>query len=324
MELSWQELEQVTGVQGLGKARIGTGGSEKRHDGRFGVSGLARAVLWRADGDPVTDPRVTRVREISRTGVSLLCDEAAGATVGREVLVALERRQVGGERLAEVARPPIWVYCTVVRSDPVGQKRVVVGVQFVRRARPEDVSRARDSRRTGKADGQAARAGRLAAAAAVPKPTADDPLFRLAFEQAPTPLALVGLDHRFVYANAAFCELVGYTAAEMRELTFDNITHPDDIGLDAHLARRMFAGELASYEMEKRYIRKDGRAILVHLTGSLMRDTRGRVVCAHAAVRPVRAVGGRPPERKSVGAVDAEGERLTRAELERLKRAVLD
>jgi PAS domain S-box-containing protein len=63
---------------------------------------------------------------------------------------------------------------------------------------------------------------------------------------------------RFLRANAAMCKFVGYSEVELRARTVFDITHPDDRDRDRELLRRMVAGELAVFDMEKRYIRKDG------------------------------------------------------------------
>ena len=65
--------------------------------------------------------------------------------------------------------------------------------------------------------------------------------FRLTIDEAPIGMALVSLDGRFVRVNRAFCEVVGYEPAELTNLTFQDITHPEDLDTDLALA-----GQLAS------------------------------------------------------------------------------
>ncbi len=113
--------------------------------------------------------------------------------------------------------------------------------------------------------------------------------FRNAFELSPIGIALVGLDGRWLEVNHALCEIVGYTQAELRELTFQDITHPDDLEADLALAQRLYAGDIPSYQMEKRYIRKDGETIWVLLTGSLMHAADGTATCALAQVMDITA-----------------------------------
>jgi PAS domain S-box-containing protein len=100
--------------------------------------------------------------------------------------------------------------------------------------------------------------------------------FQRVFEDWPVGMGLVGEDFRLVEVNDAFCRLTGYTAEELRGRTFADITHPDDVDTDLRLARRLFAGELPGYSVDKRYVCKDGGIVWVQLTVSVIRDDRGR------------------------------------------------
>jgi two-component system cell cycle sensor histidine kinase/response regulator CckA len=71
------------------------------------------------------------------------------------------------------------------------------------------------------------------------------------------------------------CDIVGYTKDELVEMTFQDITHPEDLETDLDHVRQVLADEIKTYSMEKRYIRKDGAVVWVNLTVSLMRDTSG-------------------------------------------------
>ncbi|MGH2741925.1 MAG: PAS domain-containing sensor histidine kinase, partial [Thermoleophilaceae bacterium] len=100
--------------------------------------------------------------------------------------------------------------------------------------------------------------------------------FQRVFEDGPVGMGLVGDDFRLLEVNDAFCRLTGYDADELRGRTFADITHPDDVDTDLRLARRLFAGELPGYSIDKRYVRKDGGVVWVELTVSLIRDEHGR------------------------------------------------
>ncbi len=102
--------------------------------------------------------------------------------------------------------------------------------------------------------------------------------FRTAFDAAPIGMALVGLDGRFLQVNAALCVLLGYQAAELVELTFQDITHPGDLHLDVAQAEQLVAGDIDQYQMEKRYYDRRGHVVWVQLSGSIVRSARGEPV----------------------------------------------
>ncbi len=99
--------------------------------------------------------------------------------------------------------------------------------------------------------------------------------FRLTIDEAPIGMALVALDGRFVRVNRALCEIVGYPSAELTGLTFQAITHPDDLDADLALAGRLARGEIPRYQLGKRYIRKDGTLVDILLTASILRGRNG-------------------------------------------------
>ena len=88
--------------------------------------------------------------------------------------------------------------------------------------------------------------------------------------------ALVSLDGRWLEINAALRKIVGYAEEELRLLTFQDITHPDDLDDDLQLLQRLLAGAIPSYQMEKRYIRKDKSTVWILLTVALVRDEDGQ------------------------------------------------
>jgi diguanylate cyclase (GGDEF)-like protein/PAS domain S-box-containing protein len=101
--------------------------------------------------------------------------------------------------------------------------------------------------------------------------------FRSTFDAAAIGMALVSLEGRFMQVNAALCHIVGYTEAELTQKTFQDITHPDDLETDLTLLNELLAGTRQSYQMEKRYVKKDGRVIWILLSGSAVRDSAGKV-----------------------------------------------
>lgn len=99
--------------------------------------------------------------------------------------------------------------------------------------------------------------------------------FRAAFNQAAVGLAHVAPDGRWLMANRKLCEIVGYSQKELVGMSFQEITHPEDLITDKELARRMMARELDEKTREKRYRHKNGYYIWVNLTSSLVRDENG-------------------------------------------------
>lgn len=90
--------------------------------------------------------------------------------------------------------------------------------------------------------------------------------FRAVFEQAAVGVSITRTDTgQFVRVNPAFCAMVGYTQAEMKELTYMDLTYGPDLEEDLDNTRRMLAGEIADFKMEKRYRHRDGHLIWVRL-----------------------------------------------------------
>ncbi|CAA9447837.1 MAG: diguanylate cyclase/phosphodiesterase (GGDEF & EAL domains) with PAS/PAC sensor(s) [uncultured Rubrobacteraceae bacterium] len=111
--------------------------------------------------------------------------------------------------------------------------------------------------------------------------------FRSSFENAAVGMALVGTDGRWLRVNRSLCEIVGYAEGELLEKSFQDITHPEDLDKDLEQARRLLGGEIGSYQMEKRYIRKDGSVVWILLNGSLVRDEEGGPLYFIAQVQDV-------------------------------------
>jgi diguanylate cyclase (GGDEF)-like protein/PAS domain S-box-containing protein len=100
--------------------------------------------------------------------------------------------------------------------------------------------------------------------------------FETAFADAPIGMALVAPDGGFIRVNRTLCDLVGYSEEQLSGLTFQAITHPDDLDADLHHVGRLLDGEADRYTMEKRYITSQGRPIWVNLSVSIVRDDVGQ------------------------------------------------
>ena len=106
--------------------------------------------------------------------------------------------------------------------------------------------------------------------------------FRNAFAHAVTGMLLVDLDGRFVETNQAYCQITGYTQAELHLLTFLDITHPEDLDRCVRPFQQLLKGEVPSYVVEKRYIRKDGGVVWARISSTLLRDSGNKPT--HAVV----------------------------------------
>lgn len=102
-------------------------------------------------------------------------------------------------------------------------------------------------------------------------------LYRTTFELAALGVAHVSPEGRWLRVNKKLCEIVGYSESELLQLTFQEITHPDDLAADLLQTEKMLRGELSSFSMEKRYVRKDKSAVWVNLSVSGPRDKNGKL-----------------------------------------------
>jgi PAS domain S-box-containing protein len=95
--------------------------------------------------------------------------------------------------------------------------------------------------------------------------------YRAVFEHAAIGMVHTGLDGRLLLVNQCYCDIVGYSHAELLRMKFQDLTHPDYVEATLSHRRRLLAGEADTYAMEKRYIRRDGSTIWVRTTVSLIR-----------------------------------------------------
>lgn len=92
--------------------------------------------------------------------------------------------------------------------------------------------------------------------------------FRATFDQAAVGIAHLSFDGNWLRINARYCEILGYTEAELRELSFRDITYHEDLSGDFDARSGLIAGTIGPYTLEKRYIRKDGSPVWVAVTAS--------------------------------------------------------
>ncbi len=99
--------------------------------------------------------------------------------------------------------------------------------------------------------------------------------FRSAFEDAAIGMDLVHLDGRFFRVNSSLCKMLGYSSEELLTMSIRDVSHPDDMIKNTDYHRRLLAGEITHFHMEKRYFHKKGHIILALLSVSVVRDATG-------------------------------------------------
>lgn len=97
--------------------------------------------------------------------------------------------------------------------------------------------------------------------------------FRGTFEQAAVGIAHVALDGTWLRINQRYCDIVGYSEDELRQLTFRDITHPDDLALDLEVRDALVKSGHGSFTKEKRYLRKNGSFVWATVTASITAAT---------------------------------------------------
>jgi len=100
--------------------------------------------------------------------------------------------------------------------------------------------------------------------------------FRRTFELAGSGLAHIGIDRRFLRVNRKLCEILGYSEAELLRLRGKDISHPDDADVINQQRPRLYAGEIDTVRLEKRYVRKDRSVVWVAFQMVVERDAAGK------------------------------------------------
>ena len=111
--------------------------------------------------------------------------------------------------------------------------------------------------------------------------------FRGAFDASAIGMALVGTDGRWLMVNRSLLEIVGYSESELLGRTFQDITHPSDLDADLEQFGRLFRGEIRFYQMEKRYFHKEGHAVWILLSVSLVRGPEGEPLHVVAQIEDI-------------------------------------
>lgn len=112
--------------------------------------------------------------------------------------------------------------------------------------------------------------------------------YRTIFDQASLGIAFCEApDYRLSETNSRLQEILGYSANELQGATFSDITHPDDIPREQALIEQCLTGQQDHYQLEKRYIRKDGEICWVNLFSTVVRAADGAIPYAFAFVKDI-------------------------------------
>jgi PAS domain S-box-containing protein len=126
--------------------------------------------------------------------------------------------------------------------------------------------------------------------------------FRAFFENAAVGAVQIDRDGHFVRVNDRYCQITGYTRAELQGRGPQELVHPDDREEDQRRIAQFMAGELPVYDFEKRYVRKDGRVVWAHLTSALIRSPDGKALRTAAIVEDITERKGAEEELKNTAA----------------------
>lgn len=105
---------------------------------------------------------------------------------------------------------------------------------------------------------------------------ASEETFRSAMQYSAIGMALVSPKGKWLKVNHAFCEMVGYSQKELVKISFQHITHPDDLAIDLDYIHQLLSKKINTYQLEKRYFHKDGHIIWVLLSVSLVSKANGK------------------------------------------------
>ena len=140
---------------------------------------------------------------------------------------------------------------------------------------------------------------------------------RATFEHAAVGMAHLDVEGRFLAVNPAFSRLTGYGVEELASKTLAEITHPDDVEADGSHERRLLAGDVSSYCVEKRCIRKDGATVWVNLCVALAREASTGRPFLIAVTHDVNAKRAAEREqRKLLALVEHSGDFIATADLD--------
>src|SRR5208337_2145961 len=111
--------------------------------------------------------------------------------------------------------------------------------------------------------------------------------FRRIFEDGPLGMIVVDPNCRFLKANRAFCEMLGYAEQELVGRSIEDLTHPEEREKSLELSRRALRGETPFFHLEKRYVKKNQESLWVELTATAIHDQEGKVLHALGMIEDI-------------------------------------
>ncbi|NJL44853.1 MAG: PAS domain S-box protein [Leptolyngbyaceae cyanobacterium SM2_3_12] len=112
--------------------------------------------------------------------------------------------------------------------------------------------------------------------------------FKAIFDHAAVGICQFTMAGHMVIANQQFCDFIGYTEAELQQITYADYSHPDDLRIDDALMEQLVNGEIPHFTMEKRYIHRSGELRWASLTVSLIYGTDGSPRYDIAVIEDIR------------------------------------
>lgn len=134
----------------------------------------------------------------------------------------------------------------------------------------------------------ALRAGQLADAS-LKTVSEQESLYHATFDRAAIGIAVVSLDGTWLRINPKLSDILGRPQAELLRITFQDITHPDDLSAELELVQQLLAGDFEHYSLEKRYLRPDDSVVWCNLTVTLLRDPAGQPLHFVAIIEDITA-----------------------------------
>lgn len=102
-------------------------------------------------------------------------------------------------------------------------------------------------------------------------------LFRNYFELGQLGMCITSPDHQWLRVNTRLCNMLGYTESELTQSKWTTLTHPEDLETDLLLFNRLIAGDIEHYDLDKRFITKNGTTVFTHLAVTCQRQPDGSV-----------------------------------------------